>query len=44
MAHLEARLEQVVAQTAGNVGLQLWIEVANTLNDVRTEKKASLKQ
>lgn len=40
---ISKRLEFVVAQIAGNVGLQLWIEVTNTLNDVRTEKRASLK-
>ena len=41
---ISKRLEYVVAQIAGNVGLTLWIEVTNTLNDVRAEKRASLKQ
>lgn len=41
---ISRRLEQVVAQIAGNVGVQLWIEVTNTLNDVRTEKQANTKQ
>jgi hypothetical protein len=40
----DAKARTLLAQIAGNVGLTLWIEVTNTLNDVRAEKRASLKQ
>lgn len=40
---ISKRLEYVVAQIAGNVGIQYWIEVTQALNEVRTDKKTNPK-
>jgi tripartite ATP-independent transporter DctP family solute receptor len=40
---ISRRLERVVGQIASNVGVDVWIDVTNTLNDVRSQKSPSPK-
>ena len=40
-ARIANRLERVIAQIAGTVGLPLWIELNNDLNEVRAQKRAA---
>jgi len=40
-ARIGKRLESVIAQIANNVGLVLWIELNNDLNDYRAQKRAT---
>ena len=40
-ARIANRLERVIAQIAGTVGLPLWIELNNDLNEIRAQKRAA---